>query len=579
MKTKTLSILFALVMILSMSVGVFAQDPFEETWDENTVLTILNDVGMVFPDLFADIDSDFLFEDIDPQPFNNLFPTQTNSDGTTQPIAKAPIEVAINPYPGSFTYDPCGDGLIKFEVELTKMSLPSALAQNYYYGDENVTYIKEIRPVLTLPNNSTVTLGLKKCDARGGEGCSYITYRRNTNGAYTAKMVGYLTVPGGIVIQPDWKVTMEVDFSDYFTALWPVNNTQTNGPLDSGTVYVEGLTVPNTGRRDYCQDSLELYGTFPNLSAIRAKYDQNTGEARLQVIVRNLQPDIHRQNYVIPAEVFAFIDANGDGIYNDGEVSQRITSYTCKSTIYNVANAAPRTDYCKFGEGIAIADHGMVKIDISIDHFNGAILRAADGGPVNFAFRVGGMIGMIDPNTGNFVDTGIGQINSQFLPVDFPCPPVTRMLVLDPLVPFLSSFPMLSDDAIEPSGAYGVYEGGLWGMYQKCGKFAYVMVRLKNDGVKEEVINLKNTSVAINGGTPMAFRWILSTVDAFKGKIILDGGDCVILIGRAKVTDIPSQLNSDLAMTGAVNFTDFGLYITGCVYSDHNNTNCVAAPK
>ncbi len=37
MKTKTLSILFALVMVLSMSVGVFAQD-FTETWDENTVL-------------------------------------------------------------------------------------------------------------------------------------------------------------------------------------------------------------------------------------------------------------------------------------------------------------------------------------------------------------------------------------------------------------------------------------------------------------------------------------------------------------------------------------------------------------
>ena len=53
----------------------------------------------------------------------------------------------------------------------------------------------------------------------------------------------------------------------------------------------------------------------------------------------------------------------------------------------------------------------------------------------------------------------------------------------------------------------------------------------------------------------------------------------MILIGRAKVTDIPSQLNADTAMTGAVNFTDFGFYITGKVYSDHNNTRCVAAPK
>ena len=73
MKTKTLSILFALVMVLSMSVGVFAQD-FTETWDENTVLTIFSDVDMVFPDLFADIDSNFLWED-GPKPFPNALPT------------------------------------------------------------------------------------------------------------------------------------------------------------------------------------------------------------------------------------------------------------------------------------------------------------------------------------------------------------------------------------------------------------------------------------------------------------------------------------------------------------------------
>ena len=93
-------------------------------------------------------------------------------------------------------------------------------------------------------------------------------------------------------------------------------------------------------------------------------------------------------------------------------------------------------------------------------------------------------------------------------------------------------------------------------------------------------VDLNNVAVAINGGTPMNFCWVLSTVEPVKGhKIILDGGDEVILFGRAKVTDIPSQLNADTAMTGAVNFTDFGLYITGKIFSDHNNTNCVAAPK
>ena len=78
----------------------------------------------------------------------------------------------------------------------------------------------------------------------------------------------------------------------------------------------------------------------------------------------------------------------------------------------------------------------------------------------------------------------------------------------------------------------------------------------------------------------MSFAWVLSTVEPEKGnKIVLESGQDVILIARAKVTDIPSQLNSDVAMTGAINFTDYGFYITGKVYSDHNNTNCVAAPK
>ena len=41
---------------------------------------------------------------------------------------------------------------------------------------------------------------------------------------------------------------------------------------------------------------------------MQAKYDENTGEARLQIVVRNYQPDVRKQNYVIPAEVYAFTD-------------------------------------------------------------------------------------------------------------------------------------------------------------------------------------------------------------------------------------------------------------------------------
>lgn len=578
MKTKTLSILFALVMVLSMSVGVFAQD-FTETWDENTVLTIFNDVDMVFPDLFADIDSNFLWDN-GPQPFPNALPT--GPDG--KPVAKAPLEfgqydldedgnmvldeegrAALKAYEPKFEYDPCGDGLIEFSVELTKMDFEQAPIANYYYGDPNVTYISDIDAELVTTNGDVLELGLKKCDSRGGEGCSSISFRRNNDGTFTGKVKGYLTVPYGYVLQGNEPVNMSIDFTTYFTALWVLNNVPANmrPGQDAGTVEVNGVTVPKTGNKhNYCQDSLQVYDGLGY--RVRAKYDENTGEARLQVVVRNLQPNIRRQNYVIPAEVFAWVD----------DEHTRITDYTCKYTSYNVANAAPRTDYCKFGEGIAIADHGMVRIDITIDHISSAVLRAADGDFIPFTLRLGGMMGDAPYTFTN------APIWGAFEPVDFPCPPVTRMQVMDPLKPFVSSYPMLSDNPIEASGPYGVYEGGVWGLYQKCGKYAYLAVRLRNDGVKEEVVDLNNVAVAINGGTPMNFAWVLSTIEPVKGhKIILDGGDEVILFGRAKVTDIPSQLNADTAMTGAVNFTDFGLYITGKIFSDHNNTNCVAAPK
>ena len=97
--------------------------------------------------------------------------------------------------------------------------------------------------------------------------------------------------------------------------------------------------------------------------------------------------------------------------------------------------------------------------------------------------------------------------------------------------------------------------------------------------MKDEVVDLNHVAVAINGGTPVNWKWVLSTVDADENKIELAPTEEVILFARVKVTNIPAQLNADVPMTGAVNFMDYGFYITGKVFSDHNNTNCVAAPQ
>ena len=92
---------------------------------------------------------------------------------------------------------------------------------------------------------------------------------------------------------------------------------------------------------------------------------------------------------------------------------------------------------------------------------------------------------------------------------------------------------------------------------------------------QEEIIDLNHVSVSINGGTPMKWAWVMTTISAdWNNRISLEGGEDVILIGRAKITDYPYQMNADNAIPGTINFTDFGLYISGKVYSDHNNTRC-----
>ena len=585
MKTKTFSILFALVMILSLSVGAFAQD-YTETWDENTILQVFSDLDLVFPDLFADIDSDFLWTEGTPS-FPSAFPTA--DDGSYN--AKAPIANAT-PYNGIFTYDPCGDGLIKYEFVLDRDPFVVGTDETPWtavakYGPERTSYIRNVKAQV---GDDTVApwheAEVKKCTARGEDNCNIITFNRNGQ----AKVTGYLYYPEVLTMAESGlvPVNMTVEFSNYFTALWDVPSSIAN---------VTGFAVANA-KRDYCQASIDE-AQMDGVYTIRAKYDQHTGEARFQAVIRNFAQESNRPggykaktNYVIPADIM-IPQWNVKTNPATGEVDQwesimdRYTDYTCKYTIYNNANGHPYTDYCKFGEGIALAPNAVIRFDITVDHLSSKVLLAYDEGNIPFRFRVGGMtylVGEASTNPLYYADGGFSfdgvNFYPAYAPVYFPCPYVSRMQVKDPLKPFTSFFNMDSDPAIKPSGAYGTYEGGVWGLYQKCGKYAWIAVRLYNDGIRDEMVNLNNVAVAINGGTPMSFHWVLSTEDTIKGnKVLLAPRTNLVLIGRAKVTDVPSQLNSDVAMSGAVNFTDFGFYITGKIYSDHNNTNCVAAPK
>ena len=577
MKKKSIFILFALALVLSITVGVPAQD-FSQTWDETTVLTVFNDFGMVFPDMFADEDSDYIWTDKGPADFERYFP-ETEPKGLEEGDLEAKAPMAYYPTMEA-SYDPCGDGMIQYDVTITRDDYYWE-AHGGYYGEEDTSYVRDIIAYVREDGSRSYKLDVKKCDSTGGDECHEISFRKKSGGKSQAHMKGFLTVPEGLVMSPEhrYEIYMRIPFSTYRTALWPVDSwketffVSTYASTDGSNQ--PGCSFKVNTRKDYCQSSLKPFdGLFGPGTTVRAKYDQNSGEARLQAVIRNEKPDHTKPNYVIPGEVFAwngyYTDSYGDSastayIFKKYVESDRITDYTCKYTVYSMKNAIPVTNKCKYGEGIPVPDHAVVQVDITIDHLSGAVIRKAAADNINFTLRLGGMT---------------GPIRGIFEPVDFPCPPVTRMQVMNPLRPFMSFYKMDADAPISPSGIYNVYEGGLWGLYQKCGKLAYMVVRLKNDGVREEVIDLNHTAVSINGGTPMKWNWVLTSVSADKkNRIYLEAGEDVILIGRAKVTEYPYQLNADTAMTGAVNFLDYGLYISGRVYSDHNNTRCTAAPN
>ncbi len=565
MKTKTLSILFALVMILSLSVGVFAQEEaFEETWDEDTVITLFSDLDLVFPDLFAAEDSDYLWED-EPTfwkdfPDGGKHAKDITLEDLEEPVAKAGIAA-----PGtdstrfkSLSFDACGDGLIKYDLILVRNDdvngdpLPGP--NSGYTGPSRTTYIRRLSVKVNGQSAS-----IKSCSSTGGDKCRSVKF----NSAGEAHLKGYIYAPDIMLDGTVPGVEMTIVHSTYRSAFYETAR--------EAAITVQGVAKQD---RNYCQPSLREYN-LAGMPSVRAKYDANTGEARFQAVIINglgapyPEPSYAPKdaNYVIPAEI-------------RDEYGERYTSYTCKYTIFNTANAAPRTDYCKFGEGIYVAPHAVIRFDITIESLSGDTLRSADGGPIGFTFRVGGMVYRVNCPTAAARE---GRVPGAFEAVRFPCPPVTRLLVKDPLFPFLGQpkfYGQDSDRTIKPSGAYGIYKNGVWGIYQKCGKYAFMAVRLLNDGVKDETINLKKVAVAINGGTPVNWKWVLSSKsEESKDKILLEPGDDVTLILRAKVTDYPYQLNADTAMTGAINFLDYGFYITGSVYSDHNNTRCVAAPK
>lgn len=515
MKKTTLTLLLALVLVLSVSVtNVFAAS-------EEEVLTVFNDLSVMYPELYSG----------DSMP---VVSSPIELSGTTdedESVMKAPIDINV---PGSVEgkFNTCGDGTIDLNIRINRMDPDDPAVAGIYYGPNNKTYIRKIVADVNVNGTTYTDLSLKDCKSTGGDSCHAVYF--NSKGE--ARISGYVQLPDVIPAgTTNIGVTVRIENSTYMTVLWPVYKKQ---------ITINGFA--DAQKYDYCKTNLETVamGTIP---AVRGAWDENSHEGRIQVNVANKMSTAPKYNRdkIIPGEIWV-----AGNSYSD---------YTCRYTTFNSQSGAPTTDYCHYGEAISLNNNALVRFDIEFDMDN---LDFSTEGDLPFSFRVGGMSKMID---------GV------LAPVECPSEPVSKLSAYDPIAPFMTFYEQDGDDPIEPSGAYGVYEGAVVGMYEKCGRKGTLMIRLKNSGAKDEVINLDNIAVAINGGTPMKFVWVAGTEGVGRDhKIYLYAGDEVTLIGMAKITDSPAQLNSDAEMTAAVNLLDYGMYLSGKLYSDHNNTKCVA---
>lgn len=496
MNKQTLSILLALVLLLSISIfPVFAQETSEE--ELSGYFGVIEDWNLQDLSL-AGVDAEAVdlteFESKSVEDPVGLVAEPVVVDGADQELqAKAWIKDTVVAE-GEFV--PCGDGKISVKLTIEE----GAAADN-----AGITYIDSI--------DIDGLYDLKDCKVGMGDSCDKIYFVGGK-----ATITGYFEFP-------DWVLDSSSTPSFTVNVKFAVEK--------GGTIYTRTALLSPTASTE-----TDLCSTVPaTVAATKGVYEQCGGKASFKVDLEI--PEDFDQDCLIPAQIYV----NG--------VSH--TNYTCRYTRFGEEGYPFGGDYCTPGKPIEIKPGDKIRFEAIIDDLANPITDTASGDdlPVNWRFGY-------NPA---FV-TGI--MESVLGPAELCDAKIVPLKPLDTMTD--------ADEPIEPSGWYGTYDKAVLGLYQKCGKYSALQVRLRNDGAKVGYVNLPG-AIAINGGTPISFYW-LSDKPVVDNKIALASGDTVTLIARIWMTNVISQTNSDAAITGAVNFPDLGLYMTGSLYSDKVNWRC-----
>jgi hypothetical protein len=505
MKKQTLSILLALVLLLSISIfPVFAQELSED--EVSGYFGAIED--WTTQDLaLAGVDSEAVdLTEFEAKSVGNPVPTAELTDEVTVEgekgvdlQAKSIIDPATVTLSGEFVA--CGDGKIKIEIGLKRTADSSST------GMPNMIFVKSV--IVTI---GTTDYELQNCKSQYGDACSKVYLDASGN----ATLTGYVEIPRVLDTTP---VSFDVEINYSKTA---------HGALETPVTKSGGSA---TSTKDLCAtEGVDVVAT-------KGIYEQCGGKASFKADIE--VPDEDGPECLVPAQ-----------IYVEGT---SYSNYTCRYTRFGSEGYPFGGDYCTPGKAIPVKPGDKIRFEAIINDLTNPVAETSGGADLNVDWRFGYNPAMIS-----------GVMESVPGPAELCDAKIVPLKPLDSMED--------ANDPIEPSGWYNTYDKAVVGLYQKCGKFAVMQIRLRNDGAKTGFINLPG-SVAVNGGAPIAFYW-LSSVAPHGNKVALGPGEIVTLVGRIWLTNLISQTNSDGAANVAVNFSDLGLYMTGSLFSDRVNWRC-----
>ncbi|HOW07308.1 MAG TPA: hypothetical protein PLQ28_05705 [Flexilinea sp.] len=507
MKKQTLSILLALVLLLSISIfPVFAQELSED--EVSGYFGAIED--WTTQDLaLAGVDSEAVdMTEFEAKSVENPAPTAELTDEVTVEGEKG-VDLQAKSIIDSITslsgeYVACGDGKVKIVIGLNRTDDDATT------GTPNMIFVKSV-----IVKINGIDYELQNCKSQYGDACSKVYLDASGN----AVLTGYVEIPDILNASTIPLTSATINYSK-----------TPHGALETPITRTDPEDVA-TRIKDLCAtEGVDVVTT-------KGIYEQCGGKASFKADIE--VPATDGPDCLVPAQ-----------IYVEGT---SYSNYTCRYTRFGSEGYPFGGDYCTPGKAIPVKPGDKIRFEAIINDLTNPVAETSGGADLDVNWRFGYNPIMI---------TGVME--------SIPGPAGLCDAKIVPLKPL--DWMEDADNPIEPSGWYNTYDKAVVGLYQKCGKFAVMQVRLRNDGAKTGFINLPG-SVAVNGGAPIAFYW-LSSVAPHGNKVALGPGEIVTLVGRIWLTNLISQTNSDGAANVAVNFSDLGLYMTGSLFSDRVNWRC-----